>query len=96
MLSQCVSATTYHLVIVIELHNNIRGAVSNVLGVSINLHIIENQSLVPGWVQRCSQLFCCLANMQEGNVCIWIYEGKQNRWCDGHSFMVHSFQPYFI
>lgn len=54
MLSRCTSATTYHLVMVIELQYNIRGPLSNELRVSKNLHVIENQSLVPGWVQRCS------------------------------------------
>lgn len=73
-LSPCSFA--YHLVIVEELQYNIRGALSNNLWVSMNLHIIENQSLVPGRVQRCSQLLCCLTNMQEGHVCIWICEGK--------------------
>lgn len=72
-----MSATTYHLVIVIELHYNIRGAFSNALGISINFHIIENQSLVPGWVQCRLQLLCCLTNMQEGDVRIRICEGKK-------------------
>lgn len=62
---------------VVELHHDIRGVVRNVLGVTINLHITEDQSLVPGWVQRCSQLLCCLTDMQEGDVCIRICEGKQ-------------------
>lgn len=67
--------TTYHLVVVVELHHNIRGALRNILGVSINLHVTEDQSLVPGRVQCCPQLLCCLAKMQEGDVCIRIYEG---------------------
>lgn len=53
-LGLCTSATSYHLVMVVKLQHNIRGLLKNVLRVSINLHIIENQSLVPGWVQRCT------------------------------------------
>lgn len=44
----------YHLVVVVQLQHNIRGALENVLGVSINLNLIENKRLVPGWVQCCS------------------------------------------
>lgn len=73
----CTYAKTYHLVTVVELQHNIRGAVSNTLGLSVNLNVIENQSLVPGWVQCCPQLLCCLANMQEGDVSIWICEGEK-------------------
>lgn len=43
----------YHLVMVVYLQHNIRGALENILGVSINLNLIENKGLVPGWVQRC-------------------------------------------
>lgn len=73
-----ISAITHHLVMVVELQYNIRGPLSNLLGVAVNLHVIENQSLVPGWIQRCSQLFSCLANMKEGDMCIWICEIEKN------------------
>lgn len=76
MLFICKSGTTYHLVVVIELHYNIRGPLSNLLGVSINLHVTENQCLIPSGVQCCWQLLCCLTYMQEGDVCIRICEGK--------------------
>lgn len=72
--SPFISAQTHHLVIVVELQDNIRGLLSDVLGVSINLHIVENQSLVPGWVQCGLQLLCSLTEMQEGDVCIRICE----------------------
>jgi len=75
----------YHLVIVVELQNNFRGALSNVLGVSENLDVIEDQSLIPGRVQCCPQLLCSLTNMQEGDVCIWICkeEEKTHTWFNG-------------
>ncbi len=69
--------TTYHLVVVVELQYNIRGVLSNVVGISVNLHITENQSLVPRWVQCRSQLLRCLTEMQEGDVCVWICEGSR-------------------
>ena len=65
---------TYHLIMVVELHHDIWGALDNVLRVSINLHITENQSLVPGWVQCRSQLLSRLTDVQEGDMCIRICE----------------------
>lgn len=76
MLSLCISATTHHLVVVVELQHYIRRKVSYVLGVSINLHIIEHQSLVPGWVQCGSQLLRGLTDMQEGDVRIRVCRRK--------------------
>lgn len=69
---QYVSPTAYHLVIVVELYNDIWRTAGYVLRVSVNLYIIENQSLVPGRVQRRSELLRCLAKVQEGDVCIRI------------------------
>lgn len=59
---------------IVELQYNIGGPLSNLLRVSKYLHVIENQSLVPGWVQCCSKLLGCLAEVQEGDVSIRICE----------------------
>lgn len=48
------SASSYHLVVVVELQYDIWGLLSDALRVSINLNIVENHSLVPGWIQRSS------------------------------------------
>lgn len=85
--SFCKSLTAYHLVSIVELQHHIGGMLRNVLRLSVNLHIIEDQSLVPGWIQSCFELFCCLTEMQEGHVCIWIYDIKKKKrevslqWC---------------
>lgn len=59
---------------IVELQYNIGGPLSNLLRVSKYLHVIENESLVPRWVQRCSELLGCLAEVQEGDVSVRICE----------------------
>lgn len=57
---------------IVELQYNIRGLLNNLLRVSKYLHVIENQSLVPRWVQCGSKLLGCLAEVQEGDVSVRI------------------------
>lgn len=64
---------------VVELQHHIGRPLSNEPRVPKDLHIVEDEGLVPGWVQRCPQLLCCLAEVQEGNVGVRICEwGKTN------------------
>lgn len=61
---------------IVELQYNVGGPLGNLLRVSKYLHVIENQSLVPRWVQCCSELLGCLAEVQEGDVSIRICESE--------------------
>lgn len=73
---------THHLVMVIEFHHDIRRMLSDVLRVSVNLHVVEDQGLVPGRVQCRLQLLCCLTDVEEGDVCIRVCDTGWNK-CGG-------------
>lgn len=65
-------SSRYHLVFIVELQHHVRRTVSDLLRIPVNLHTVENQSLVPGWVQRCFEFLCRLTDVQERHVCVGI------------------------
>lgn len=62
---------------VVKLQHHIRRPLGNEPRVSEDLHIVEDEGLVPGWVQRRPQLFRRLAEVQEGNVSVRICEWEK-------------------
>lgn len=64
---------------VIELQHHIRRPLCDEPRVSKNLHIVEDEGLVPGGVQSRPQLLRRLAEVQEGNVCVRICEKEKNK-----------------
>lgn len=64
---------------VVELQHNLGCPLSNEPRVSKNLHVVEDEGLVPGWVQRRPQLLRRLAEVQEGDVSVRICEWEKKK-----------------
>lgn len=62
---------------VVELQHNIGWPLSNEPRVSEYLHVVEDEGLVPGRVQRRPQLLRRLAEVQEGDVSVRICEWEK-------------------
>ena len=66
--TQTCAVLTHHLVAVVQLHHHVGGVAGDGLGVSVDLHVLENQRLVPGGVQGGPHHLGGLADVQEGYV----------------------------
>lgn len=66
------NTVTHHLVFVIDLQHHRGRLVLQSLGVSVDLHTVKDQSLVPRWVQRGLHRFSGFAHVQEGHVSVGI------------------------
>lgn len=51
-MSCCVSFPTHHLVVVVQLEDHLGGVLGDGVGVAVDLHVVEEEGLVPGGVQR--------------------------------------------
>ena len=64
---------THHLVAVVQLHHHVGGVAGDGLGVSVDLHVLEYQCLVPGGVQGGPHHLRGLADVQEGHVDVGVW-----------------------
>lgn len=62
---------------VVELQHHFGRPLSNEPRISKDLYVVEDEGLVPGWIQRRPQLLRRLAEVQEGNVGVRICEWKK-------------------
>lgn len=62
---------------VVELQHHFGRPLGNEPRISKDLHVVEDEGLVPGWIQRRPQLLRRLAEVQEGNVGVRICEWKK-------------------
>lgn len=54
-LVQKAGGTSYHAILVIDLNDNDGGVITQLVGLPVQLQVVENQHLVPGGAQRLIQ-----------------------------------------